>query len=300
MSLPVTETSPDAYRGLDLWPSEAILSAIVTAQTQAVSAVAAAVPVLAAAGEAIAARLRAGGRMVYVGAGSSGLMAQIDALELPGTYGIPAEATPVLLAGGTAALLTMPAEAEDDSDAAVQAVVETRLCARDTLIALSASGSTPFPLAALREAKWRGALTVGIANNPETPLLTEAEFPVLLATPPEVVAGSTRMNAGTAQKCALNMLSTLVAIRLGHAFDGLMINLQADNLKLRGRAVRIVAQACALPEPEAAALLGRAEGNIKAAVVLHHAPDLSLADALTCLAAHKGDVRAVLAALPHS
>ncbi|GFZ82164.1 N-acetylmuramic acid 6-phosphate etherase [Elstera cyanobacteriorum] len=295
MPLPVTETSPDAYRGLDQWPSAQILSAIVAAQTQAVAAVEAAVPVLAAAGEAIADRLRSGGRMVYVGAGSSGLMAQIDALELPGTYGIPAHLTPVLLAGGDAALLTMPAAAEDDGEAAVHAVVAQKLSARDALIALSASGYTPFPLAALREAKWRGALTVGIANNPDTPLLTAADFPVLLATPPEVVAGSTRMNAGTAQKCALNMLSTLIAVRLGHAFDGLMVNLQADNLKLRGRAVRIVAQACALPEPEAAALLARAEGNIKTAIVLHHIPSASVADARARLAAAQGDVRAALA-----
>ncbi len=296
MSVPLTEVSPDAYRGLDQWPGEKILAAIVTAQTQAVAAVAAAVPVLAAAGEAIAARLRSGGRMIYAGAGSSGLLAQVDALELPGTYGISADRTPVLLAGGTAALQIMPAEAEDDGAAAVAAIAALSVGPLDAIIALSASGTTPYPLAALTEAKRRGAMTVGIANNGGTPLLDQADFPVLLATPPEVVAGSTRMNAGTAQKCALNMLSTLVAVRLGHVFDGLMVNLQADNLKLRGRAVRIVAQACRVPEPEAAALLARAEGQIKAAILLHRVPGLTALEAQARLAAAGGDVRAALAA----
>lgn len=294
MSLPLTEVSPDAYRGLDQWPGERILAAIVTAQTQAVAAVAAAVPVLAAAGEAMADRLRAGGRMVYAGAGSSGLLAQIDALELPGTYGIAADRTPVLLAGGDAALLAMPAEAEDDSAAAVAAVVALDVGPLDAIIALSASGTTAYPLAALTEGKRRGAMTVGIANNAGTPLLAQADFAVLLATPPEVVAGSTRMNAGTAQKCALNMLSTLVGIRLGHVFDGLMVNLQADNLKLRGRAVRIVAQACALPEPEAAALLAKAAGEIKTAILLHRLPGLTAAEARARLVAAGGDIRAAL------
>ena len=295
MNLPTTEATAESYRGIDLWPSAQILSAIVAAQGAAVAAVEAAVPVLAQAGEAIAARMARGGRLIYAGAGSSGLMAQVDALELPGTYGIAADRVPVLLAGGDAALLEIPSEAEDDGDAATAAVVGLAVGPLDTLIALSASGRTPYAVAALLAAKARGALTIGVACNGQTPLLDAADYPVLLATPPEVVAGSTRMNAGTAQKCALNMLSTLIGIRLGHVYDGLMVNLQADNLKLRGRAVRIVAQACAIDAARAGDLLARTEGEIKTAIVLNGLAEGTPAEARARLAQHAGDIRAALA-----
>lgn len=295
MNLPTTEATAESYRGIDLWPSAQILSAIVAAQGAAVAAVEAAVPVLALAGEAIAERMARGGRLIYAGAGSSGLMAQVDALELPGTYGISADRVPVLLAGGDAALLEIPSEAEDDGDAATAAVVGLAVGPLDTLIALSASGRTPYAVAALLAAKARGALTIGVACNGQTPLLDAADYPVLLATPPEVVAGSTRMNAGTAQKCALNMLSTLIGVRLGHVYDGLMVNLQADNLKLKGRAVRIVAQACAMDEARAGDLLARAEGEIKTAIVLNGLAKGTPAEARARLAQHAGDIRAALA-----
>ncbi|WP_395831119.1 N-acetylmuramic acid 6-phosphate etherase [Elstera sp.] len=295
MNLPTTEATQETYRGIDRWPSAQILSAIVAAQVQAVAAVEAAVPVLALAGDAVAERMRRGGRLIYAGAGSSGLMAQVDALELPGTYGISADRVPVLLAGGDAALLEIPSEAEDDGEAATAAVIGLAVGPLDTLIALSASGRTPYAVAALTAAKARGALTIGVACNGQTPLLEAADHAVLLATPPEVVAGSTRMNAGTAQKCALNMLSTLIGIRLGHVYDGLMVNLQADNLKLKGRAVRIVAQACAIDEARAGDLLARAEGEIKTAIVLNGLADGTPADARARLAQHAGDIRAALA-----
>ncbi len=294
MNLPTTEATQETYRGIDRWTSEQILSAIAAAQSQAVAAVEAAVPVLARAGEAIAERLARGGRLIYAGAGSSGLMAQVDALELPGTYGIPADRLPVLLAGGDAALLEIPSEAEDDGEAATAAVVGLAVGPLDTLLALSASGRTPYAVAALTAAKARGALTIGVACNEQTPLLEAADHAVLLATPPEVVAGSTRMNAGTAQKCALNMLSTLIGIRLGHVYDGLMVNLQANNIKLRGRAVRIVAQACAIDESRAADLLARADDEIKTAIVLNGLADGTPAEARARLVDHAGDIRAAL------
>jgi N-acetylmuramic acid 6-phosphate etherase len=298
MNVAATEEASDSYRGIDRWPSERILSAIVAAQTEAVAAIAGAVPALSLAGEAAADRMRSGGRLIYAGAGSSGLMAQVDALELPGTYGIEAERVPVLLAGGDAALLAIPSEAEDDVDEAAQSVEWVNVGTLDCLLAVSASGRTPYTLAALNAAKARGALTIGIACNAGTPILEAADHAVLLATPPEVIAGSTRMNAGTAQKCALNMLSTLIGIRLGHVYDGMMVNVRPENDKLKRRAARMVAQACGIgDETKAAALLDRAGNDVKTAVILYWLPGGTVNDARAVLAAHDGRLRSALEAM---
>jgi len=292
-----TEEAKDLYRGLDLWQSDRILSAIAEAQTMAVSAVGRAVPVLAEAGDRIAARLKSGGRMIYAGAGSSGLIAHLDALELPGTYGISPDRVPVLLAGGDAGLLAIPSEAEDDTNAAADAVANLNVTAKDALVAIAASGRTPYTLACLDAAKARGALTVGIACNADTPILLAADIAVLLATPPEVIAGSTRMNAGTAQKCALNMLSTLIGIRLGAVYEGLMVNMQPENAKLKARAVGIVAKACGIDAGTAAHLVDRTGADIKAAIVLARLPAGDVGDARALLTAHDNNVRAALAAI---
>jgi N-acetylmuramic acid 6-phosphate etherase len=294
MIVPVTEQANDLYRGLDRWPSHRILSAIVAAQTQAVAAVGDAIGVLASAGESAAERMRQGGRLIYAGAGSSGLLAQLDALELPGTYGIEAERVPVLR---NAALLAIPPDAEDDADTARRSVGQLSVGPLDTLLAVSASGRTPYALAALNAAKERGALTIAMACNAGTPLLLAADHAVLLATPPEIVAGSTRMNAGTAQKCALNMLSTLISIRLGHVYDGMMVNVRAENDKLKRRATRMVAQACDLSEDAAAELLDAAGMDVKIAIVLHTLPAATVADARAMLETHAGDVRSVMEAI---
>ena len=297
MIVPATEQAEESYRGLERWPSDRILSAIVAAQMQSIAAIGDAVGALASAGEDVAARMRQGGRLIYAGAGSSGLLAQVDALELPGTYGIEAERVPVLLAGGDAALLAIPSDAEDDAEAARRAVGELDVGPLDTLLAVSASGRTPYTLAALNAAKERGALTIGIACNAGTPMLLAADHAVLLATPPEVIAGSTRMNAGTAQKCALNMLSTLIGIRLGHVYDGMMVNVRAENDKLKRRAMRMVAQACDLSEDAAAALLDGAGNDVKTAIVLHGLATGTAADARAILETHAGDVRSALEAI---
>jgi N-acetylmuramic acid 6-phosphate etherase len=293
----MTEAATDAYRGLDLWPDDRILSAIATAQGAAIVAVQRAVPALAAAGAALAARLKAGGRMIYAGAGSSGLIAQLDALELPGTYGIAADRVPVLLAGGDAALRTIPSGAEDDTVAAIAGVAGLGIGPRDAVVAIAASGRTPFTVACLEAAKDCGAFTVGIACNADTPLLTSADIAVLLATPAEVVAGSTRMNAGTAQKCALNMLSTLIGVRLGGVYDGHMVNVETGNAKLKRRAIGIVATACDVDEAAAASLVERTGADIKAAIVLARLGDGDVAEAKALLAAHDDNLRAALAAL---
>ena len=298
MNVPVTEEAKEIYRQIDRWPSDRILSAIVAAQMQAIAAIHDAVPVLASAGEAAADRMRRGGRLIYAGAGSSGLLAQVDALELPGTYGIEADRVPVLLAGGDHALFAIPSEAEDDADAAARSVESLDIGPLDSLVAISASGRTPYTLAALMAAKLRGALSIGIACNADTPILQAADYAVLIATPPEVIAGSTRMNAGTAQKCALNMLSTLIGVRLGHVHDGMMVNLRAENDKLRRRAVRMVARACDLSDDTVAAhLLDRAGNEVKTAIILHSLSAGTVSDARAVLEAHAGNLRSALEAI---
>lgn len=296
MTTPRTEEASDRYRGLETWPDQAILEAIVAAQRASIDAVGAAVPSLAAAGEAVAARLRSGGRLVYGGAGSPALMAQSDALELPGTYGLRADQVPTLLAGGPASMHEIPSGAEDDAEEAAAGVDALGVGPKDALIAISASGTTPFAVSALRRAKARGALVIGMASNENAPLLVEADIAVLLATPPEVIAGSTRMNAGTAQKCALNMLSTLVGIRLGHVHDGMMVNLRVENEKLRRRALGIIMRAAGVGENQAARALAAADGGVKAAILIASgAADLAAANDI--LTSHAGEVRASLAAL---
>jgi N-acetylmuramic acid 6-phosphate etherase len=263
-----TEAQHRHAEGLDIQAPASVLSALAEGQIEAAQAVRAAIPAIAAAAELVAPRLKAGGRLVYAAAGSSGLMALADALELPGTYGIARDRVVVLLAGGEEALRNLAGAPEDDRAEAVRAVVSAAVGPRDCVIAVSASGSTPYALAALEEARRRGAATVALANNAGTPLLDGADVAVLLETPPEVIAGSTRMGAGTAQKIALNMLSTLVAVHLGHVHDGYMVNLVADNAKLRGRAQRIVAAVTGSRPDEAARLLEKSGGAVKTAILL--------------------------------
>lgn len=296
MPLPRTEAASERYRGIDTWPAADILAAIVVAQREAIDATGVAVPALASAGEAAASRIRNGGRLIYAGAGSSGLLARVDALELPGTFGLASGMVPVLLAGGRAALFDIPAGAEDDAQAAEADVDAIGTSAADVLVALSASGRTPYAVAALRRARGRGALTIGIACNADTPLLAHADHPILLATPSEVIAGSTRMNAGTAQKCALNMLSTLIGIRLGHGYDGLMVNAQVDNAKLYDRAISTVARAAGADRATAAKALRTSDSDIKAAVLLC-AGAAGVGEARALLTDCGGNLRAALAAL---
>jgi len=185
---------------------------------------------------------------------------------------------------------------EDDEFQAARDVAEAGLAAGDLLIAISASGTTPYALGAMAAARVRGVRVAGIANNPATPLLEGADIAICLPTPPEVIAGSTRMGAGTAQKIALNMLSTMMATRLGHVHDGYMVNVAADNLKLRERARRIVAAIAGVGDSEAAAALKAADGSIKPAIlVAAGADDASAAQAL--LERSHGRLRPALAIL---
>jgi N-acetylmuramic acid 6-phosphate etherase len=239
-----------------------------------------AAPAIAGGAKLAATALASGHRLAYVGAGSSGLMALADCLELPGTYGIGVDEAIVILAGGRDSLTDMIGVGEDDEAAGVADIEATGIGAGDCVIAVSASGSTPYTVAAAKAAKARGAQVIGFANNAGAPLHDVADVAVLLATPPEVISGSTRMGAGTAQKIALNMLSTLMAVHLGHVLDGHMVNVRADNEKLRLRAARIVSDTTGIPTDVATGLLKESRGSVKHAILLAAgAGDIEAADA---------------------
>ena len=291
-----TEMTHASAAGFDTRDSSAALLILAGAQAEAARAVQGAVPEIAAAAELAAACLRAGGRLIYAAAGSSGLMALADAAELPGTFGLAQDRIVMLLAGGVDALPALPGGPEDDADAARADVAAAEIGPGDCLIALTASGYTPYPMAAAAAARAAGARSIGISNNVGAALFAQVDIGICLPTPPEVIAGSTRMGAGTAQKIALNMLSTMVAVHLGHVHDGYMVNLVADNAKLRGRAQRIVTSITGVTAEQAMVCLDRANGGVKLAIVLA-AGAADVAGARQLLSAHSGHLRPVLAAL---
>ena len=291
-----TEDFSPRYKGLDLWPDEEVLAAFWEGQMRALAQVGPALPAVAAAAAAIVERLRReDGRLVYGGAGVSGLLAMLDGMEMTPTFGWPEERLLLLMAGGDQARLRPSGIPEDDAGAAQRDLERHRIGPADAVIGVAASGSTPYTVALLQGAGMAGALTVGIANNPDTPLLQAAAHPIPILTGPEAIAGSTRLNAGTAQKAVLGMLSSLVMTRLGHVLDGLMVSLDADNEKLRGRAARIVAEIAGVGPEQAAAALGRCDGRVKDAVLI--ARGASAERARDLLADHDHDLRAALSGL---
>ena len=265
MSERQTEQS-GSYRGIDTWPDYRILDALLSGQERAIAAVRQAAPSVAQAATVLAQRLAAGGRLIYAGAGTSIRVAVQDGSELPATFGMPEDQLLYLIAGGGAAMFDTLADAEDDeADGAAQA----EACRPgDTLIAVAASGSTPFTVAVARRARERGAFVIALVNNPGSRLAAVADLEILVASGPEIIAGSTRLAAGTAQKATLNLLSTLTHIRLGAVHDGLMVNVEAGNAKLRKRAAGIVAAIARVDEASAHAALDQAGGKVKPAVLL--------------------------------
>lgn len=261
-----TESFDPAYQDLDTWPLDRILEAVIDGGRRSAEAVANAHEALGAAASGIEERLSRGGRLVYVGAGTSGRIAVQDAAELPPTFGF--ERTLVLMAGGGRAGQRALENAEDDSESAVRDATNGHVSSSDAVIGIAASGRTPYTVAAVRFAREQGAFTVGIANNPGTPLLVAADVGILLDTGPEVVAGSTRLAAGTAQKIALNALSTAVLVRAGGAYRNLMVGMRPINAKLRERAIEVVAEAAGVTADASAAALARADWGIREAIVM--------------------------------
>lgn len=263
-----TEERHPQSEGIHSLSGDVVLSRVLMAQSAAISAVERAIPQITQAADAGARSLGGGGRMGYAGAGSSGLMAMADCLELPGTFGIAPDRLPILFAGGVQALVHMQGHVEDDPALAIADLERSGLMAGDTVLCLAASGATPFTLTIAAEAKARGVTVVGFANVAQSPLLQAADIPVFLDTGPEIIAGSTRMTAGTSQKIALNMLSVLVGIRLGHVHDGFMVNLVADNRKLIDRAARMVAALSGADIDRAIMALRQSDGRVKPAVLI--------------------------------
>ena len=263
-----TEIVSPRYADIDAWDPADVLEAMIEGQLAAVAAVRAARRSIERAALAPETRLRDGGRLVYVGAGTSGRLAAQDGAELTPTFSWPQERVLFLLAGGEGALVQAVEGAEDRSEQGAGVVRQNRIGAADVLVAVAASGTTPFTLACLREAKVRGALTIGIANNQNTPLLTEADHGIWLDTGPETIAGSTRMKAGTAQKATLNLLSSLVMIRLGHVYGGLMVDVQASNRKLVRRSEDMLMHLTERSREDARDALARADGSVKLAALL--------------------------------
>lgn len=212
-------------------------------------------------------RMQHGGRLFYAGAGTSGRIAMLDAAELPPTFGIDRSLVRVLMAGGERAFFAAAEGAEDDEEAAIDAV-EGDVKADDALIGIAASGTTPYTVAAVRKANMHGALTVGITSRADSPLAQEADIAIVPDTGPEVIMGSSRMKSGTAQKLILNTISTAVMIRLGHVYSNLMIDMPATNEKLRDRAARMVEIAADVPRPVALQALRDANGSVRLATVI--------------------------------
>jgi len=233
------------------------------------------------------------GRLVYAGAGTSGRIAVQDGAELMPTFSWPAERLLLLIAGGNQALTQAVEGAEDQAEHALALVKSHQIGREDVLIAAAASGTTPFTLACLRGAKAAGALTIGIANNPGTALLAEADYPIFLDTGAEPIAGSTRMKAGTAQRITLNLLSSLLMIRLGRVYEGLMVDVQATNQKLTKRSEDMLVHLTGKSVEAVREALAAAEGSVKLAVLLLQgcAPD----EAKALLAARGGSLRVALA-----
>ncbi|MFT8247369.1 N-acetylmuramic acid 6-phosphate etherase [Roseomonas sp. BN140053] len=288
-----TEAHSPRFAELDAWNSLDVLRALHEGQLAAVAAVGPALPAIAAAAEAAVPRLRRGGRLVYAGAGTSARIGVQDGAELPPTFSWPEHRLAFLVAGGQRAILQAVENAEDSTADAETQVAAAAIGADDVVIGLAASGTTPFTLAVLRAAAARGALTIGLANNPDSPVLRASAHPVAVDTGEEVVAGSTRLKAGTAQKVVLNLFSTLVMVRLGRVYRGRMVDMRATNSKLRHRAEAMVAELAEVEPAAARQALDAAGGEVKLAILLALGFDRAAAE--DRLARGDGSLRAALA-----
>lgn len=264
-----TEQRSSRFAGLEAWGTSEVLKALLGGQMQALNAVSAALGDLEVAVEAAAQRLQTGeGRLVYVGAGTSGRLGVLDGIELIPTFGWPEDRLIYGLAGGEAGLLRPQEEAEDSIEEARVFVARNNISAADVVLGLAASGTTPFTRAAIQAARATGALTISLANNPKSPLLEDAEHKILLRTGAEVLAGSTRLSAGTSQKAALNLFSTALMVRLKKVYRGYMVDMQLTNTKLSQRAKDMVVALTGCSQKKATAALQESGNHIKLAVLL--------------------------------
>ena len=265
--LPLTESRNARTAHIDTLDTAEILTHINREDQQIAHAVADALPAITRAVEAILARMRQGGRLIYAGAGTSGRLGVLDASEMPPTYNVPHGLVIGLIAGGNEAVFRSVEGAEDREALGEEDLARIELKADDSVVGIAASGRTPYVLGALRAARQRGALAISLSCTEPAVIDTEADIAIHLLTGPEVVTGSTRMKAGTATKLALNMISSTLMIKLGKTYGNLMVDLQPTNVKLRDRARRIVQAATGVSAEAAAALIEQC-GDVKTAIVV--------------------------------
>ncbi len=289
-----TEQPYPGHEGLDEYGAAELVDALIADQATAARAVQAASAQITRAVEAAVPRLEAGGRIIYVGAGTSGRLGLLDSVELHPTFSWPRGRAVALLAGGPAAIHGAIEGAEDDGGKGAQDLAEIHPGPQDVVLLLAASGATPYALGALTAARAAGALTIGMANNPGSPLAAGAEVGILLDTGPEVISGSTRLKAGTAQKIALNTFSSAVMVRLHKVFGNLMVDVRPTNAKLVRRAIRLVALATGADETQAREAFEACDSQVKTAIVsiLKAVPPDAARERLSKA---RGSVRAALA-----
>jgi len=289
----LTEQVNPASANLDALSTEEMLAVFHREDRRAVEAVESQLPRLAAAVDAIAARLRAGGRLFYTGAGTSGRLGVLDASECPPTFGVAPELVTGFIAGGDRALRKSAEACEDLPEAGAADLLEHGFTQADALVGIAASGRTPYVIGALDAANALGALTACIVCSPDSPIAARVAFPVEILTGPEVITGSTRLKAGTATKLALNMISSGVMVRLGYVYSNLMVNVQPTNAKLVDRAERIVMAITGLPRAEAAELFEASGRSVRTSIVMGRS-GVSREEAERRLAARGGRVRDAL------
>lgn len=294
---PTTEQPHAGHAGLEHYDTPTLVQAFAADQALAAQAVAAAAPALAAAVDAAVPRLRAGGRLLYAGAGTSGRLGVLDSVELHPTFSWPPERARALLAGGEGAMFRAVEGAEDDPARAATDLAALAPTPQDVVICIAASGSTPYALGVAAAARAAGALTLGLANNPGAPLLAAVDHPVLLDTGAEVISGSTRLKAGTAQKIALNTFSSACMVRLHKTWGPLMVDLRATNAKLQRRALALTVRASGADEAAARAALAACGQQVKTAIVMLRA-GLDATAAQQRLDAAEGSVSAALQPVP--
>lgn len=292
-NLPLTESINPATSDIDALDTVEMMRRINAEDAQIAGAVEKEIPQIAQVVDAVAERMQKGGRLIYVGAGTSGRLGVLDAAEMPPTFSTSPDQVIGLIAGGERAITKAVEGAEDDADAGARDIIAQKILERDSVIGLSASGRTPYVLGAMREAKSRGAFVASLACSHPSPMGEIADVAIAPLTGAEVIAGSTRMKAGTAEKLILNMISTGVMIRLGKTFGNLMVDVQATNTKLRDRSSRIVAEACGISRADADVLIAQCNSEVKTAIVVALA-HLAVGDARERLKKSNGSVRKAL------
>lgn len=286
----LTEARNPATEAIDTKSTLEIVTLINDEDAKVAAAVGKELPQIARAVDLIVEQLRSGGRLFYFGAGTSGRLGVLDAAECPPTFNVPPEMVQGIIAGGAPALVVSSEEKEDNASLGTQAVVDAGISPADAVVGLSASGSTPYVMGVLQKARELGAVTIAVVCNRPTPLDELAQVTIAPLTGPEVIAGSTRMKAGTAQKMVLNMLSTATMIRLGKVYSNLMVDVQPTSKKLRRRAVRILQTIAGVSTVQAVRMLSAAGDEVKTALVMLLA-EVDVDEAHRLLAEADGHVR---------